>query len=59
MKSLKQILEEVKKNSFFGVLTDEEIIYFAAYNLFLDIKKLNNETMTWKEFLEDMGYARM
>jgi hypothetical protein len=55
LKSLKQILEEVKKNSFFGVLTDEEIIYFAAYNLFLDIKKLNNETMTWKEFFGGHG----
>ena len=59
MKSLNQILQEIKKNEGYENMTDETLVYFAAYNLYLDIKIMNKQTKSWKEFREELGYARV
>jgi hypothetical protein len=62
LKSLKQILEEIRKNEGYDYLTDEQLIYFAAYNLYLDIKIMNKTTKTWDQFrldLEENNYVKL
>lgn len=56
MKTLKQLLKEIKKNKGYEEMTDQEILYFAVYNLYLDIRILNNNSMTWDEFRKEIGY---
>lgn len=59
MKTLKTILQEIRKNKGYESMTDEELIYFASYNLYLDIKILNKSSMTWEEFRKDLGYVEV
>jgi poly(A) polymerase Pap1 len=59
LKTLNQILQEIKRNKSYSEMTDEQLIYFAAYNLYLDIKIMSKETMTWEGFMRDMGYVKL
>lgn len=59
MKTLSQILKEIKRNKSYSEMSDEQLIYFAAYNLYLDIKIMSKESLSWEEFMRDMGYEKV